>query len=280
MVYKLLFQPPTPSYTNTPNFFWLFTSLSSKIPAFLINRDAEYTILFSHGNAEDLGMIYDWFREVSRHLDVNVMAYDYDGYGLSDGEPTEEALFADIEAAFNYLTETRMIPPEKIILYGRSLGSGPTCHQAMLQSKLNKPVRGVILQRYARHILKHLQSYHPMLTHCMCVLVFLAPLVSVYQSPPQCIPRCVSFPIQYARRLHVQCRQSSSHQKSHIHYSWPTGRSRPVLARNGALSPRKTTGNVYFHLFVPASFLTGHPVQHSTKLLHFGSMMPGTTILS
>ena len=38
-----------------------------------------HCLLFSHGNAEDLGMVYDWFREVSRELDCNVLAYDYTG---------------------------------------------------------------------------------------------------------------------------------------------------------------------------------------------------------
>lgn len=94
----------------------------------------------------DLGMIYDWFREVSRHLDVNVLAYDYDGYGLSEGAPSEKGVYADIEAAFNYLTDVLSVPPDRVILYGRSLGSGPSCHLAMKQSKEGKPVRGVILQ--------------------------------------------------------------------------------------------------------------------------------------
>ena len=77
---------------------------------------------------------------------VNILAYDYDGYGLSEGEPSEQGVYADIEAAFNYLTDVLSVPPERVILYGRSLGSGPSCHLAMKQSKENRPVRGVILQ--------------------------------------------------------------------------------------------------------------------------------------
>jgi hypothetical protein len=41
------------------------------------------TILFSHGNAEDLGMIFEWFVLVSAELSVNILAYEYDGYGKS-----------------------------------------------------------------------------------------------------------------------------------------------------------------------------------------------------
>lgn len=122
------------------------TSLHNRIPAFFIDRGAKYTVLFSHGNAEDLGMIYDWFKEMSQEIDVNIMAYDYAGYGISLGETSEEAIYADIEAAFAYLTTVKDIPPSSIILYGRSLGTGPTCYLAAKQSKLRQPVRGIVLQ--------------------------------------------------------------------------------------------------------------------------------------
>ncbi|TYZ62490.1 hypothetical protein PybrP1_001992 [[Pythium] brassicae (nom. inval.)] len=147
MVSALVFQPPPPSYGFTRRYFFLATSMRNRIPAFYIPQDsAQYTLLFSHGNAEDLGMIYDWFREVGRRLNVNVMAYDYSGYGISEGEPSEDACFADAEAAFAYLVSVKKTPPSNIILYGRSLGSGPTTHLAVQQSRLNLPVAGVILQ--------------------------------------------------------------------------------------------------------------------------------------
>lgn len=89
----------------------------------------------------DLGMIYGWFREVSRRLQVqsatnavqttashivlmprgaaqvNVMSYDYSGYGISEGVPSEEACRADADAALAYLVTVKKIPPGKIILY-------------------------------------------------------------------------------------------------------------------------------------------------------------------
>lgn len=113
----LLFQPPSPpSYRNTPNYFWLYTKRKQKISAFFLDRNAKTTILFSHGNAEDIGMVYDWFREMARVLDVNVMAYDYTGYGLNTSEPCEEDCYADIEAAFGYLTDVVNISPQDIVL--------------------------------------------------------------------------------------------------------------------------------------------------------------------
>ena len=59
----------------------------NRIPAFFIKRrGATLTFLFSHGNAEDLGMMYGRMKEMARVLCVNILAYDYTGYGISSGE--------------------------------------------------------------------------------------------------------------------------------------------------------------------------------------------------
>jgi hypothetical protein len=57
-----------------------------------------------------------------------VLSYDYRGYGLHPGVPTEGSCYADIEGAYDYLTKELKIPASRIILYGRSIGSGPTCY--------------------------------------------------------------------------------------------------------------------------------------------------------
>mmetsp|Transcript_17177 Transcript_17177/g.28544 ORF Transcript_17177/g.28544 Transcript_17177/m.28544 type:complete len:291 (+) Transcript_17177:327-1199(+) len=144
---SLLFQPPPPTYLHPSRHFWLNTSEGSRIPAFFIEKpNAKVTILFSHGNAEDLGMIYDWFNDLARVLRVNIMGYDYTGYGKSNGVPTETNCYADIEAAFRYLLEVRRIQPEQVVLYGRSLGSGPSCYLAAKTAREGRSVGGVILQ--------------------------------------------------------------------------------------------------------------------------------------
>ena len=147
MISSLLFQPPTPTYLHPSRHFWLNTGTGSRIPAFFIERpNASVTILFSHGNAEDLGMIYDWFNDLSRVLRVNIMAYDYTGYGKSQGTPNEESCYADIEAAYRHLLAVRKLQPEQIVLYGRSLGSGPSCYLAAKTAREGRSVAGVILQ--------------------------------------------------------------------------------------------------------------------------------------
>lgn len=138
---KLVFQPPEATYTKDPNLIWLHTAEHEVIPAFFIDRDAKLTLLFSHGNAEDLGMIIQYFREVSHLLEVNIFAYEYTGYGMSTGEPSEPNVYSDIEGAFKYLRDIIGIPWTEIVLYGRSIGSGPSCHLASRTA-----VRGMVLQ--------------------------------------------------------------------------------------------------------------------------------------
>lgn len=138
---KIVFQPPDATYTKDPNLIWLHTSEHEVIPAFFIDRDAKFTLLFSHGNAEDLGMIIQYFREVSHILEVNIFAYEYTGYGMSTGEPHEQAVYADIEAAFKYLRDIIGIPWTEVVLYGRSIGSGPSVYLATQTA-----VRAVVLQ--------------------------------------------------------------------------------------------------------------------------------------
>lgn len=139
---RLVFQPPQSSYGKDPNLFWLTTSREEVIPAFYLRKpDAFFTLLFSHGNAEDLGLIIRYFKDVSHQLHVNVFSYEYTGYGMSTGQPQEAAVYSDIEAAFKYLREELRIPWTQIVPYGRSIGTAPSIHLAR-----EYPVRGVILQ--------------------------------------------------------------------------------------------------------------------------------------
>jgi pimeloyl-ACP methyl ester carboxylesterase len=121
---------------------------SHRIPAFfLLRRGAKLTLLYSHGNAEDLGMMYRRMKDMARVLGVNVLAYDYSGYGMSQPrcEPSEKMCYRNIDAAYNYLIRVMKIPPSRIVLYGRSLGSGPSCYLAKRTSDEGRSVAGMIL---------------------------------------------------------------------------------------------------------------------------------------
>ncbi len=138
---RLIFLPRPRSYQDSPDILKLKTLSGEQISAlYLPNSIATYTVLYSHGNAEDLGRIRQRLEHL-RTLGVSVFAYDYRGYGTSQGKPSEHNAYQDIEAAYRYLTETLGISPGYIMLYGRSLGSGTSVELAS-----RKPIAGLILE--------------------------------------------------------------------------------------------------------------------------------------
>ena len=79
------------------------------------------TILFSHGNAGNIGHRLDSVRTF-HELGFDVLLYDYRGYGDSTGKTTELGTYKDVKACWDHLTEERGIAPDDIVLFGRSLG--------------------------------------------------------------------------------------------------------------------------------------------------------------
>ncbi|XP_019176377.1 PREDICTED: protein ABHD17C-like isoform X1 [Ipomoea nil] len=119
----------------------LGTKRGTEIVAMYVrNPAASLTLLYSHGNAADVGQMYELLCELSLHLRVNLMGYDYSGYGLSTGKASEQNTYADIEAAYRCLSETYGVKEEDVILYGQSVGSGPTIDLASRLSRLRAVV--------------------------------------------------------------------------------------------------------------------------------------------
>jgi hypothetical protein len=88
LVNFFLFNPPQHKryyIRNDVDIIRLKTSRGNKIAALYVDRKATVTILFSHGNAEDLNSCCDFMHQLSSLLDVNVMGYDFSGYGGSTG---------------------------------------------------------------------------------------------------------------------------------------------------------------------------------------------------
>ncbi len=80
------------------------------------------TVALFHGNAGNIGHRLPLL-EVLHDLGLALLIVDYRGYGRSTGHPSEEGTETDAEAVWLYLTEVRGIPPERIVLFGRSLGA-------------------------------------------------------------------------------------------------------------------------------------------------------------
>ncbi len=120
-----IFRPPPPSYTADYRYFGVETSEGEDISCrFLTNQTSRYLVIYSHGNAEDLGVIENLLKGY-RQAGLNILSYDYPGYGISSGEASEKATYRAIEAVTQFAIERLQFPPENIIFHGRSLGSGP-----------------------------------------------------------------------------------------------------------------------------------------------------------
>lgn len=139
---RLIFQPQTPRYTASAGATLVPVGDGDSIAVvWLPNPRARYTILFSHGNAEDLGDLR-YFLPDLRDAGFSVLAYDYRGYGLSGRRaPSERSAYQDLAAAYKHLTGALGVPPERVILHGRSLGGGIASELASRQ-----PVAGLVLE--------------------------------------------------------------------------------------------------------------------------------------
>uniref|UniRef100_A0A671KKJ7 Protein ABHD17B n=1 Tax=Sinocyclocheilus anshuiensis TaxID=1608454 RepID=A0A671KKJ7_9TELE len=187
---KLAFLPPEPTYTlmcdesgsrwtlhlseradwqysvrekDTIECFMTRTSRGNRIACMFVrcSPNARYTLLFSHGNAVDLGQMSSFYIGLGSRINCNVFSYDYSGYGASSGKPSEKNLYADVDAAWHALrtrlrrhpgrgicttalhptsTTLRRAPstihqstcdqygirPENVIIYGQSIGTVPS----------------------------------------------------------------------------------------------------------------------------------------------------------
>lgn len=89
---------------------------------FVPARAARGTLLFFHGNAGNISHRLDSLR-IFHGLDLDVLIIDYRGYGRSGGRPDEAGTYRDAQAAWRYLLERRGGRPQRVVLFGRSLGA-------------------------------------------------------------------------------------------------------------------------------------------------------------
>ncbi len=88
---------------------------------FVPTAQARGTLLFFHGNAGNISHRLESIQIFNR-LGLDVLIVDYRGYGQSSGRPSEQGTYRDAQAAWDYLVEIRQIAPQRIVVFGRSLG--------------------------------------------------------------------------------------------------------------------------------------------------------------
>ena len=122
---KLIFRPQKSSYIDNNNIIKLPVDKHVSISAMYLPAPEHttngYTILFSHGNSEDIGTATQFAKDLQSR-GFAVMLYDYPGYGTSDGIPNEKNSYQSALAAYDYLVKNALAKPQNIIAYGHSLG--------------------------------------------------------------------------------------------------------------------------------------------------------------
>ncbi|GAB4181391.1 MAG: alpha/beta hydrolase [Coleofasciculaceae cyanobacterium] len=136
-----IFLPQPSSYSDTRDILKLTTHDQIQLSAvYRPNPASKYTIMYVHGNAEDLGDIQPILQRL-QDIGFSVFAYDYRGYGTSQGKPSERTAYRDIETAYNYLIQQLTVPAQRIIAFGRSVGGGSAVDLAA-----RKPLAGLIME--------------------------------------------------------------------------------------------------------------------------------------
>jgi uncharacterized protein len=116
-------------------------------------------MLICHGNFGNIGFgrrpqFYSFMREVG----VNLLAFDYRGYGESTGEPEEQGLYDDARASYDYLVNTRHVRPDQIVIFGHSLGSAMAIELAS-----HVPAAALIVEGAFTSVLERGQEIYPLL---------------------------------------------------------------------------------------------------------------------
>lgn len=157
---KFAFHPPTPTqqFLSAKQEFCK-TRSDVYIPVvFYKSENAYYTLIFSHGNATDVEGMDQICKELSKKLQVNVVSYEYEGYGHSYKNyddtssigtpklwPSEEGCYESITAACDYVTNKLKIPFRQQIWIGESIGTGPTVDMLQRLCKNQMYVAAMIL---------------------------------------------------------------------------------------------------------------------------------------
>jgi uncharacterized protein len=139
-------EPPSESFALRHTPVRISTPDSLRLGAWIVpaaSRDSSgMWLLVCHGNYGNIGYgqrpeFYSYLRDVG----VNLLVFDYRGFGESDGQATESGVYADARAAYDFLRDSLRVPPERIILFGHSLGSSVAIELAQ-----HVPAAGLVVE--------------------------------------------------------------------------------------------------------------------------------------
>ena len=100
-----------------------FTSDGVQLHGWFVPGDRQVSLIWFHGNAGNVGDRLENMKLLYDHLGVNILIFDYLGYGLSDGRISEKGTYLDGEGALRYLRSRPDVHSDRVVLFGHSLGS-------------------------------------------------------------------------------------------------------------------------------------------------------------
>ncbi|KAH0484051.1 MAG: uncharacterized protein KVP18_004477 [Porospora cf. gigantea A] len=149
-----VFQPPKTANLKTRHqqyLEWLRTPQGINLPFlfFTCGDDSTFTILYFHANAEEIGELGSYMRELVRRTSCNVLCMEYPGYGMVAGKTacSEQGCYDAAIGAYDWITTNKKIASNRIIVWGRSLGSAVAAYIAS-----EYPVGGLVFQNGFRSI--------------------------------------------------------------------------------------------------------------------------------
>ncbi|CAF1213376.1 unnamed protein product [Rotaria sp. Silwood1] len=159
----LLYQPNEPDTARTivltPEIYQLpyeiiiiETSDNEKLHGYLIKQnnhsDQCETLIFFHGNAGNIGHRLQNAHLLYQACNINILLFDYRGYGKSTGRPSESGLYIDAQAVYDYVRKRTDLNQEKIFFFGRSLGGAVALHLAshLAETNTTLPLYCIILE--------------------------------------------------------------------------------------------------------------------------------------
>ena len=202
---------PTREITNTPDDLGMpFEEVyfpaedGTQLHGWFVPGKGDDTIVWFHGNAGNISNRVYNIMLMNVQLGANLFIFDYRGYGLSEGKPSEKGMYSDGEGVLEYLRSRDDIDHDRLVLFGRSLGGCIVAELAMRHD-----FKAVIIESSFTSVDAMSRYTRPLLTRFMPTrLLVKSRFDSVMKMPRIHSPimivhgdRDVTVPIQMGREL-------------------------------------------------------------------------------
>lgn len=126
----------------SPEDVWIESEDGIKLHGWYLRAESPKAVaMYSHGNGGNITGLAAYMKILSEKLNISILAYDYRGYGRSNGSPSVKGVLIDAKAAANWLANRENLQTSDLIQIGRSLGGGVAAQTAIATG-----ARGLILE--------------------------------------------------------------------------------------------------------------------------------------